>query len=60
MGLKVQSFNTPSHLISASLEQNSCNQISHGKNNTKGKSKLIANAVGGGATAPLVSLSHLH
>lgn len=49
MGLEVQSFNTPSHLISASLEQNNCNQIICSKNNSRGKDELIANVVGDSA-----------
>lgn len=60
MGMKVQSFNTHSRLISASLEQNSCNQITCSKNNSWGKEKLIANEDGDSATKPFVSLGCLH
>lgn len=50
----------PSHLISASLEQNSCNQIICGKNNSRGKDKLITSVVGDSATTLCVSLGCLH
>lgn len=60
MGLKVESFNTPSCSISASLEQNSYNQIICSKNNSRNKDKLITNVVGHGPTTSLVSLDHLH
>lgn len=58
MGLKVQFQDA--HLISASLEQNRCNQIICSKNNSRGKDKHTVNTVRNSATMLFVSLGCLY